>query len=164
MVIIIIQNILKYSTEDELTRREMLIEQLRHDQMIIQNAFNNRSSAHSTKYMENNGNHPAKGLGSSLSSMLGLQNQIMRDQDQQLEGISQGVSNLHQYSLAVKDESELHVKLLHDIDTDVHSATMGLENEASRAERVARQNSHGRLYLTILILFIILLFLLIAGG
>ena len=144
----------------------MLIEQLRHDQMIIQNAFNNRTSDHSTKFLsqQQQQHAPAKTLGGSLSSMLGLQNQILRDQDQQLEGISQGVSNLHHYSLAVKDESELHVKLLQDMDSDVQSATLGLENEATRAERVARQNNHARLYLTILILFIILLFLLIVGG
>lgn len=53
-----------------------------------------------------------------------------------MEGIGKGVSNLHSYSMAMKDESEMHVRLLNDIDDDVKIANQGLENEARRAEKV----------------------------
>ncbi|GMF12345.1 unnamed protein product [Phytophthora lilii] len=43
----------------------------------------------------------------------------MKDQDQQLDLIGQGVSNLRNYSLTVKDETELHVRLLNEIDDDL---------------------------------------------
>ena len=58
------------------------------------------------------------------------------DQDQQLDLISKGVSNLKNYSVTVKDETDLHVRLLNDIDSDVSRATDGLETEAERAAKV----------------------------
>ncbi len=58
------------------------------------------------------------------------------DQDQQLEFISKGVSNLKNYSMTVKDETELHVRLLNEIDDDVSRATSGLESEGARAAQV----------------------------
>ncbi|KAJ8506937.1 hypothetical protein ON010_g19027 [Phytophthora cinnamomi] len=60
----------------------------------------------------------------------------MKDQDQQLDLIGQGVSNLRNYSLTVKDETELHVRLLNEIDDDVSRVTDGLESEGARAARV----------------------------
>jgi hypothetical protein len=45
------------------------------------------------------------------------------DQDQQLDFISKGVTNLKNYSTTMKNETELHVRLLDDIDTDVSRAT-----------------------------------------
>lgn len=63
------------------------------------------------------------------------------DQDQQLDMISKGVANLKNYSLTVKDETELHVRLLNEIDSDVSRATDGLESEGARAEQVLLSNS-----------------------
>ena len=77
----------------------MLLEQLKHDQNVIQNAFNNRSSNTTTKSTSKR----------DSKDLLGLQNQILKDQDEQLESIEKGVSNLHQYSVAMRDESDLHV-------------------------------------------------------
>jgi hypothetical protein len=58
------------------------------------------------------------------------------DQDQQLDFISKGVTNLKNYSTTMKNETELHVRLLDDIDTDVSRATDGLETEGARAAQV----------------------------
>lgn len=58
------------------------------------------------------------------------------DQDQQLDIIGRGVANLKNYSLSVKDESELHVRLLSEIDDDVSRAATGLESEGARAAKV----------------------------
>ena len=80
------------------------------------------------------------GATDAPKKLLGMQNQIMKDQDQQLELIGQGVSNLRNYSLTVKDETELHVRLLSEIDDDVTRVTDGLETEGVRAARV-RQSS-----------------------
>jgi hypothetical protein len=86
------------------------------------------------------------------------------DQDAQLAMIGQGVSNLKQYSLAVKDESDLHHRLLDDIKVDVDRATAGLESEGNRAEILAKNSSNFRLYMAILVLSVILVFELILGG
>lgn len=78
--------------------------------------------------------------------------------------IGRGVSNLKNYSITVKDETELHVRLLNDIDGDVSRATDGLESEGARAAKVARQSSNFQLYIIIIVLFAILIFLLVAGS
>ncbi|RLN57965.1 hypothetical protein BBJ28_00005506 [Nothophytophthora sp. Chile5] len=113
------------------------------------------------KRSSNSAVSPSAGAPSKLLSM---QNQIMKDQDQQLDLIGQGVSNLRSYSMTVKDETDLHVRLLNEIDDDVSRATDGLESESARASRVAKQSNNTKLYLTILILVVILIFLLLAGG
>jgi hypothetical protein len=46
------------------------------------------------------------------------------------------VSNLKTYSLTMKDETDLHVRLLNEIDDDVGRATDGLASEGSRAAQV----------------------------
>lgn len=58
------------------------------------------------------------------------------DQDQQLDIIGRGVANLKNYSVSVKNESELHVRLLNEIDDDVTRAATGLESEGARAAKV----------------------------
>lgn len=48
------------------------------------------------------------------------------------------MANLKGYSLTMKDETELHVRLLNDIDDDVSRATDGLASEGSRAAQVRK--------------------------
>ncbi|RHY32873.1 hypothetical protein DYB32_002146 [Aphanomyces invadans] len=80
----------------------------------------------------------------------------LADQDDQLHLIGQGVSNLKQYSLAVKNEADLHVRLLDDINIEVDRATTGLESEGDRAQVLAKKSSNFRLYLAIVVLSAIL--------
>ncbi|GLD95071.1 hypothetical protein PINS_up003696 [Pythium insidiosum] len=141
-------------TKQELDRRERLLEQLVQDQKAGFDAYNKRSA-------HNGGSHLPK---EQAGQLLGMQKQIMKDQDQQLDVISKGVANLKNYSVTMKDETELHVRLLNDIDEDVSRATDGLETEGARAAQVARQSSNFKLYMIILVLFVILIFLLIVGG
>ncbi|RHZ34330.1 hypothetical protein DYB26_012108, partial [Aphanomyces astaci] len=94
----------------------------------------------------------------------GIHTDILLDQDDQLSLIGQGVSNLKQYSLSVKNETDLHVRLLDDINVDVDRATTGLEAEGDRAQILAKKSSNFRLYLAIVVLTAILVFELIIGG
>ncbi|RLN94275.1 hypothetical protein BBJ28_00006706 [Nothophytophthora sp. Chile5] len=145
-------------TKQELERRERLLNQLAADQVRkdCHEANVSPPTAHALSTRS-----PSDGAPSKLLSM---QNQIMKDQDQQLDLIGQGVSNLRSYSMTVKDETDLHVRLLNEIDDDVSRATDGLESESARASRVAKQSNNTKLYVTILILVVILIFLLLAGG
>ncbi|GAB9469205.1 hypothetical protein Gpo141_00006490 [Globisporangium polare] len=140
-------------TKQELDRRERLLRQLELDLKADLDAYNKRNSPAGSQTARE---HP--------KNLLTMQNQIMKDQDQQLDLIGRGVTNLKNYSLTVKDETELHVRLLNDIDDDVSRATDGLESEGARAAKVARQSSNFKLYVIIIVLFAILIFLLVAGS
>ncbi|KAF4322968.1 hypothetical protein BBO99_00001088 [Phytophthora kernoviae] len=113
-------------TKQEIERRERLLGQLEQDQKDDLDVYNNRKNSQSAV---------SPGAADAPARLLSMQNQIMKDQDQQLELIGQGVSNLHNYSMTVKDETELHVRLLNEIDDDVSRATDGLESESARAHR-----------------------------
>lgn len=143
-------------TKQEMDRRERLLELLVQDQKVDMDTINKQNGANRGA----NGHMPRDQAGNLLT----MQNQIMKDQDQQLDFISKGVSNLKNYSTTMKSETELHVRLLDDIDNDVTRATDGLETEGARAAQVARQSSNLKLYMIILVLFVILIFLLLAGS
>uniref|UniRef100_A0AAV1V0R0 t-SNARE coiled-coil homology domain-containing protein n=1 Tax=Peronospora matthiolae TaxID=2874970 RepID=A0AAV1V0R0_9STRA len=142
-------------TVQEMKRHERLLNQLARDQQEDLDMYNNRRVSRAAV---------SPGATDAPKKLLGMQNQIMKDQDQQLELIGQGVSNLRNYSLTVKDETELHVRLLNEIDDDVTCVTDGLETEGARAARVAKQSNNTKLYIIILVLVVILVFLLLAGG
>lgn len=136
-------------------RRERLLLQLMRDQQEDSVMYNNHKNSKAAVSPETS-DAPAR--------LLSMQNQIIKDQDQQLDLISHGVSNLRNYSLTVKDETDLHVRLLDEIDADVSRVTDGLESEGARAARVAKQSNNTKLYLIILVLIVVLIFLLLAGG
>ncbi|CAK4718046.1 unnamed protein product [Aphanomyces euteiches] len=141
------------ATPQEIRRRDDNLKSLEHQTKILLTTYNNRTQ----------GTKGASTLEAG-AQMLRVQNQIMQDQDEQLNIIGQGVSNLKQYSLAVKNETDLHARLLDDINIDVDRATSGLESEGDRAEYVAKKGSNFRLYMAILVLSVILVFELIIGG
>ncbi|KAF0724292.1 hypothetical protein Ae201684_016957 [Aphanomyces euteiches] len=141
------------ATPQEIRRRDDNLKSLEHQTKILLATYNNRTQ----------GTKGASTLEAG-AQMLRVQNQIMQDQDEQLNIIGQGVSNLKQYSLAVKNETDLHARLLDDINIDVDRATSGLESEGDRAEYVAKKSSNFRLYMAILVLSVILVFELIIGG
>ncbi|KAG6610348.1 SNARE protein TLG1/Syntaxin 6 [Phytophthora cinnamomi] len=142
-------------TKQEVERRERLLNQLAQDQQEDLDMYNSRKTSRAAV---------SPGAADAPARLLSMQNQIMKDQDQQLDLIGQGVSNLRSYSLTVKDETELHVRLLNEIDDDVSRVTDGLESEGARAARVAKQSNNTKLYIIILVLVLVLIFLLLAGG
>ncbi|KAF0700733.1 Aste57867_8788 [Aphanomyces stellatus] len=141
------------ATPQEIRRREDMLRTLENQTKSLLASYNNRAQG-------------TKGASTveAGAQMLRVQNQMMLDQDEQLNMIGQGVANLKQYSLAVKDETDLHVRLLDDINVDVEKATTGLESEGDRAAILAKRSSNFRLYLAIVVLSVILVFELIIGG
>lgn len=63
----------------------------------------------------------------------------------------------------INDESNLHVKLLDDMEGGVEAATMGLRAEAKHAEKIREQSSVCKLYIVIAGLTGLLVFLLVMG-
>ncbi|OQR91125.1 hypothetical protein ACHHYP_04962 [Achlya hypogyna] len=141
------------ATPQEIRRREDLLKTLEGQTASLLNTYNSRATG-------------TKGASTveAGAQMLRIQNQMMQDQDDVLVAIGSGVSNLKNYSFAIKDETDLHHRLLDDMNKDIDQATVGLESEGDRAEYVAKRSSNFRLYLAILVLSCILVFELVIGG
>jgi hypothetical protein len=88
---------------------------------------------------------------------------VMSVQDEMLDQLGSGVSRLHNQAMLINEESTLHVNLLHEMDEDVESATMGLRQEAKHAERIREQSSVCKLYMIIAGETVLLVFLIIMG-
>ncbi|CCI42068.1 hypothetical protein ABG067_002176 [Albugo candida] len=146
------QSLLPDMEREEMERWDKALRELERNQERNLNIFKSRSSAISQKSHDRS------------SQLLGLQKQIMRDQDDQLDIIGKGVANLKNFSMAVKDETDLHIRLLDDMDGDVLHAKDGLNTEGARAAKIARQSGNIKLYVTIVVLLIILILLLILGS
>ncbi|GMH80756.1 hypothetical protein TrLO_g15067 [Triparma laevis f. longispina] len=88
---------------------------------------------------------------------------VMEAQDDMLDELGSGISRLHDQAQMINDESNLHVKLLDDMEGGVEAATMGLRAEAKHAEKIREQSSVCKLYIVIAGLTGLLVFLLVMG-
>jgi hypothetical protein len=88
---------------------------------------------------------------------------MVRVQDEQLEDLARGVDRLGSLANTMNDETNLHVKLLDDLDTSVDKAATGLRAETRHAEKVRESSANCWMYVCIAVLFLTLILLLILG-
>jgi hypothetical protein len=77
-------------------------------------------------------------------------------QDDILESMSRGLEGLKTMGVAIRDENELQMKLLDNLEDEVDKGTSSLKREAARAEYVTRDANTCWLYITICLLLGIL--------
>jgi hypothetical protein len=73
-------------------------------------------------------------------------------QDDILESMSRGLEGLKTMGVAIRDENELQMKLLDNLEDEVDKGTSSLKREAARAEYVTRDTNTCWLYITICLL------------
>uniref|UniRef100_A0A6U4KZC0 t-SNARE coiled-coil homology domain-containing protein n=2 Tax=Phaeomonas parva TaxID=124430 RepID=A0A6U4KZC0_9STRA len=91
------------------------------------------------------------------------QKDIMALQDDMIADIGKGVDRLGNTANKIKDETQLHVRLLDEMDVDVDRATAGLRAEARHAEQIRLKSQNCYLYICIAILSCVLLLLIVLG-
>ena len=99
------------------------------------------------------------GNGQMQSTTMSALNQ----QDQMLDELSVGMGRLKDQTQLIHDETRLHNRLLDDMEQNVDKAHVGMENETRRAEQLKKNTSLWRLYVTIAVLFLLLIILILAG-
>jgi len=75
--------------------------------------------------------------------------------------MSKGLDNLKSIGLAIGDESELHMKLLDELEEGVDQGNANLKRETARAEHITRDTKTCWLYVTICILLAVLISLVV---
>ena len=81
----------------------------------------------------------------------------MKTQDDILDSMSKGLDGLKTIGIAIRDETDLHMKLLDDLDGTVDKGAAALKRETARADWVAADTKSCWLYVTICLLFIVLI-------
>lgn len=88
---------------------------------------------------------------------------ILQEQDEFLGRISSDVTGLKNHGSNIRSEMEMQVALLDGMDQDMDAVNKNIENETMHAKRVNANSSVCSLYITLFILFIIMVLLLIVG-
>jgi hypothetical protein len=86
----------------------------------------------------------------------------IKNQDDMLDVMSKGLDNLKNVGLAIRDETDLHMKLLGDLEEGVDQGNANLKRETARAEHITRDTKTCWLYATICILLAVLIALVVA--
>jgi len=81
-------------------------------------------------------------------------------QDEILGNMSKGLDNLKNLGIAIRDETDLQVKLLDNLENEVDTGNRKLRTETGRAEHITRDTGTCWLYVTICLLLAILVGLL----
>lgn len=78
-------------------------------------------------------------------------------QDEILENMSRGLDNLKAIGVGIRDEADLHMKLLDNLDEEVDKGQAGLSRETARAEHITSDTRTCWLYSAICVLLLVLI-------
>jgi hypothetical protein len=85
---------------------------------------------------------PGYGRGGESSTAAAL-----RQQDDMIDELAVGVGRLNNQTNLIHQETNAHVRLLDEMDTNVDLANQGLEDETRRAMRLREESSVWKLHL-----------------
>ena len=87
----------------------------------------------------------------------------LRQQDDMIDELAVGVGRLKNQTNLIHQETNSHVRLLGEMDTNVDLANQGLEEETRRAMRLREEKSVWKLHLIIVGLSVLLFLLILMG-
>ena len=111
----------------------------------------------------NSGNGSNGGYKPVATSDKGLSMRVMEMHNMQgglLSDIDHGVTRLHDQALAMGDESQLHERLLDNMESNVDFAIDELKEQQERTEKLRESVAYTKLYIILVVEIIILVFLL----
>jgi hypothetical protein len=92
--------------------------------------------------------------------MLRTQQEI-KNQDELLDTMSRGLDTLKNVGMAIGDETDLHMKLLGELEEGVDQGNANLKRETARAEHITKDTKTCWLYVTICLLLGVLVALVV---
>ncbi|OMP04340.1 hypothetical protein COLO4_09747 [Corchorus olitorius] len=108
-------------TEKEMNRRKDMVANLRSKANQMASAFNMSNFANRDSLLgpEIKPDAMSRTVGLDNSGLVGLQRQIMKEQDEGLEKLEETVISTKHIALAVNEELDLHTRLIDDLDQHV---------------------------------------------
>jgi SYP5 family syntaxin len=97
--------------------------------------------------------------GLENSGLIGLQRQIMREQDEDLEGLESTVLSTKHIALAVNEELDLHSRLLSDMDQDADVTNNRLKATQKKLGFLNKNSGQGWSLMTMCILMVVIVVL-----
>lgn len=144
-------------TENERNRRQDLttVLQARKDQMYSMLSRNqaNRDSLLSGASSQQGAQETDATAELDNHGLLQLQQEVMDDQDQHLEQLSQSVQRTRHVAVAINEELDLQVALLDELDEDVDVTQSRLRAAKRRIADVLKRSSNCKIFCYVVLLF-----------
>lgn len=124
------------------------------------------------QHLQQSGSAPNSTVGSSLDGTGGggggnapqsAMAMAMRQQDGMIDELALGVSRLKNQTHMIGEEANLHVNLMHDMESNLDLAHAGLEGETRRAAQMKADQSVWRLQLMVAGECVLLVLLILMG-
>jgi hypothetical protein len=142
-------------SRSEMARNKVLLANVKKQLEALQGR--SRQAPPQQAQQQSDGGDPSRGALQATAQT------VMAAQDDMLSELGSGVSRLADQARMINDESQMHVRLLNDMEGDVEEATSGLRAEARHAEKIREESSVCKLYIIIVALTALLIFLIIMG-
>ncbi|XP_039072057.1 syntaxin-51-like isoform X2 [Hibiscus syriacus] len=117
-------------TEKEMNRRKDMTSNLRSKANQMASAFNMSNIANRDSLLgpETKPDAMSRTLGLDNSGLVGLQCQIMKEQDEDLEKLEETIVSTKHTALAVREELDLHTTLIDNLDQHVYVTDSRLQH------------------------------------
>jgi hypothetical protein len=138
----------------EVQRRRRLVQGLQQQQQP--SSTTNNHHHHNNNMSNNNNNNNNAPPQSQMAT-------AMRQQDDMIDELANGVSRLRDQTQVIGDEAHMHNRLLGDMESNLDQAHAGLEGETRRAAQLKEDQSVWRLQLTVAGLSVLLILLILMG-
>ncbi|KAI5064527.1 hypothetical protein GOP47_0021197 [Adiantum capillus-veneris] len=157
----------KSLNEKDLSKRQDMVLSLRSRMNQMSNSLNSSQASNRSNLLGQDGRGEPKEnnrtTGLDNSGIVGLQRQIMREQDDDLLKLEETVTSTKHIALAVNEELDLHTKLLDNLDDDTDRTNTRLKAMQRRLGVLGKKASSGCsvMCLILMVLLIVILVLVI---
>lgn len=101
--------------------------------------------------------------GLDTRGLLNLQEQVIRQQDEELEDMEKSITNTKHIALTIGEEVTLHTRLLEELDEDVDSTQSRLKAASKRVKHILKHSSNWKGGLIIFLLVVTLVVVVVVG-
>jgi len=97
--------------------------------------------------------------GMDNTQLVGHQKEIIQEQDQNLDFLSQSIAKQKEIAIVINNELDVHNKLLDDLDVNVEKTGTTIKREIKHVEQVDQSSRVGCYWIVIVILIVIIIVL-----
>ncbi|MCO5564073.1 hypothetical protein L7F22_017729 [Adiantum nelumboides] len=159
-------SVTKSLNEKDLSKRQDMVLSLRSKMVQVANSLNSSQASNRSNLLGQDGKGEPKEdnrtTGLDNSGVVGLQRQIMREQDEGLLKLEDTITSTKHIALAVNEELDLHTKLLDNLDEDADRTTTRLKAMQNRLVVLGKKASSGCSVMCLILMVFVIVILILA--
>ncbi|MCO5586909.1 hypothetical protein L7F22_040854 [Adiantum nelumboides] len=159
-------SVTKSLNEKDLSKRQDMVLSLRSKMVQVANSLNSSQASNRSNLLGQDGKGEPKEnnrtAGLDNTGVVGLQRQVMREQDEDLLKLEDTITSTKHIALAVNEELDLHTKLLDNLDEDADRTTTRLKAMQNRLVVLGKKASSGCSVMCLILMVFVIVILILA--